>query len=36
MPGFRWSNIQRVPTLPACAFTVTEMDSGREGLDEMV
>lgn len=36
IPGFRWSSSQRVPTDPACAFTVIEVDRGREGLDEMV
>ena len=36
MPGFRWSSIQRVPMLPGCALTVTEIDKGRDGLDEIV
>ena len=36
IPGFRWSSIQRVPRLPGCALTVTEIDIGREGEDEMV
>lgn len=35
-PGTRLSSIQRVPILPACAFTVTEIDRGREGEDEIV
>lgn len=36
VPGTRWSSIQRVPMLSACALTVTEMDRGREGDDEIV
>jgi hypothetical protein len=30
------SNIQRAATLSGCTLTVTEMDSAREGLDEIV
>ena len=36
VPGRRLSNIQRVPMLPACAFTVTAIENGRDGLDESV
>ncbi len=36
MPGIRLSNIQRVPMLPACAFTVTAIENGRDGDDDSV
>ncbi|MNW22155.1 hypothetical protein D3C71_2234860 [compost metagenome] len=36
IPGFRCSNIQRVPMLSDCALTVTAIDSGREGVDDRV
>jgi hypothetical protein len=36
MPGRRWSIIQRPPTLPGWALTVTEIDSGRDGLELIV
>ena len=35
-PCLRWSNIQRVPMLPACALTVTAIENGRDGLDDSV
>ena len=35
-PGLRFSNIQRVPTLPACALTVTAIENGRDGEDDSV
>ncbi|MEY9166933.1 hypothetical protein ABIE78_005052 [Sinorhizobium fredii] len=35
-PGFRLSNIQRVPMLPGWALTVTATESGRDGEDDSV
>ena len=36
IPGRRLSSIQRVPTLAPAAFTVRVIESGREGLEEIV
>ena len=36
MPGRRLSSIQRVPTLAPAAFTVRVIESGRDGLEEIV
>ena len=36
MPGRRWSSIQRVASDVRCAFTVTEIDKGRDGLELIV
>lgn len=35
-PGLRWSNIHRVPIDPGWALAVTDIVSGRDGLDDRV
>jgi hypothetical protein len=36
VPSPMWSSIHRVPTLAPAALTVRVIDSGRDGLDEIV